>query len=103
MYFLVLDKKNLYTDLIASKNGRFIYTTKSMYLIKVNNNDSEAIYAKELKEGLDAYVSGTHNEPKLGPQNVGYKMGRYSENYYRLWADNSLTTEVEVNKLIWKP
>ena len=50
-----------------------------MYLIKVNNNDSEAIYAKELQEGLDGCVSGTHNEPRLGTKNVGYKMGRYSE------------------------
>ena len=36
-----------------------------MYLIKVNNNDSEANYAKEVKEGLVGCVNDTLNDAKL--------------------------------------
>jgi hypothetical protein len=61
-YQINLTRGKITVDSITCKNKRLIYTTKSMYLMKVNNYN-ESIYA-EFEEGLVGCVSSTHSDAK---------------------------------------
>lgn len=62
-YQINLTRGKITVDSITCKNKRLIYTTKSMYLMKVNNYN-ESIYA-EFEEGLVGCVSDIVTQNKV--------------------------------------